>query len=56
MGLVEWILVNDNPYFLEEAIKSFANKMKVHPGIVQGRFCFEQDSFQIKSSIDRTLF
>ncbi len=48
--------VNDNPHFLEESIKSFANKMKVHPGIVQGRFCFEQDFFRIRSSIDRTLF
>lgn len=47
--------VNDNPHFVEEAITFFANKMKVHPGIVQGRFCFEQDSFRIKSSIDRTL-
>ena len=48
--------INDNPHFIEESIKSFANKMKVHPGIVQGRFCYEQDYFRIKSSIDRTLF
>lgn len=48
--------VNDNPHFLEESIKSFANKMKVHAGIVQGRYCFEKDCFRIRSSIDRTLF
>jgi HTH-type transcriptional regulator/antitoxin HigA len=48
--------INDNPCFNEETIKSFANKMKIHPGIVQGRYCFETDSFRIRSSIDKTLF
>ncbi len=48
--------VNDNPHFIEEAVKQFANKMKVHPAIVQGRFCFEQDFFRVRSNIDRNLF
>lgn len=48
--------INDNPHFVEESIKSFANKMEIHPGIVLGRYCFEMDFFAVKSSIDKTLF
>lgn len=48
--------INKNAYFNEDSVRLFATKMKVHPGIVQGRYCFETGSFRIKSSIDKTLF
>ena len=48
--------INDNPHFSEDAVLSFANKMKVHPSIVQGRYCFEKDDFRIRSAIDKTLY
>jgi HTH-type transcriptional regulator/antitoxin HigA len=48
--------LNDTHHLTDESIQSFANKMKIHPGIVLGRYCFEKDSFRIKSTIDKTLF
>jgi HTH-type transcriptional regulator / antitoxin HigA len=54
---IKWdSFINDNPHFDEESIKSFANKMKIHPGIVLGRYCFEMNFFGKKSAIDKTLF
>ena len=47
--------INSNPFFNEASIKIFANKIKIHPAIVQGRFCFEKDSFKIRSAIDKGL-
>jgi len=47
--------IKDNPYFDEEKIKLFATKMKIHAAIVQGRYCFETDSFRVKSLIDKGL-
>jgi len=47
--------IEDNPCFVQNSIISFANKMKIHPGIVFGRYCFEMNNFQIRSSIDKTL-
>ena len=47
---------NKNTVFNEENVRIYATKMKVHPSIVQGRYCFETGSFRIKSSIDKTLF
>lgn len=53
----EWNnFIDDNPFFVEESIKSFAHKMEIHPAIVLGRYCFEKDNFRMKSSIDKTLF
>lgn len=45
----------DNPYFVQERFKSFAVKMKTHPAIVLGRYCYETNNFQIRSSIDKSL-
>lgn len=47
--------IEDNPYFDQNSIISFANKMKIHPSIVFGRYCFEKNNFQIKSSIDKAI-
>ena len=47
--------MDENPFFEEAAIVSFSNKQKVHPAIVQGRFCYETDCFNIRSSIQKTL-
>lgn len=45
-----------NPTFNKQAIVEFANINKLHPAIVQGRYCFEKDFYGIKSSIDKTLY
>jgi HTH-type transcriptional regulator / antitoxin HigA len=50
---------NQNPKFnyssTEQAIVQLANKEKIHPSIIFGRYCFETDNFAIKTSIDRTI-
>ncbi len=48
--------IDDNPNFIETSIISFSNKLKIHPAIVFGRYCYEMNNFQIRSSIDKTLF
>lgn len=45
-----------NPSFSKQAIVDFAKINKLHPAIVQGRYCFEMDFYGIKSSIDKTLY
>jgi len=49
------LFMNENPLFEEAAILSFASKQKIHPAIAQGRFFFETDRFNIRSSIDKAL-
>ncbi|MEJ7678845.1 MAG: hypothetical protein WKG06_13500 [Segetibacter sp.] len=44
-----------NPSFNQQAIVEFAQINKLHPAIVQGRYCFDMDFYGIKSSIDKTL-
>lgn len=46
---------NDHPHFDEKAIILFADKMGIHPAIVQGRYCFETNNFRIRSSINKKL-
>jgi HTH-type transcriptional regulator/antitoxin HigA len=46
---------NDHPHFDEKAIILFADKMRIHPAIVQGRYCFETNNFRIRSSINKKL-
>lgn len=46
---------NDFPYFDEKAIILFADKMKIHPAIVLGRYSFETNNFRIRSSINKNL-
>lgn len=46
---------NDHPSFDEQAIILFADKMRIHPAIVQGRYCFETNNFKIRSSINKKL-
>ncbi len=46
---------NAHPSFDEKAIIFFADEMKIHPAIVQGRYCFETNNFRIRSSIDKKL-
>jgi HTH-type transcriptional regulator/antitoxin HigA len=45
-----------NPSFNKNAIVEFAYNNKLHPAIVQGRYCFETDFYGIKSSIDKGLY
>ena len=45
-----------NPVFNKQAILEFATTSKLHPAIVQGRYCFEKDFYGIKSSIDKGLY
>ncbi len=49
------LFMDENPFFEEAAILSFANKQKIHPAIAQGRFFFETDRFNIRSSINKGL-
>lgn len=48
--------LNNNPQFVEEAVIQFAAKNKLHPAIVQGRYCFEMDFFAVRSGIDKGLY
>lgn len=49
------LFIDENPFFEEAAVISFANKQKVHPAIMQGRFLFETNCFNVRSSINKTL-
>jgi HTH-type transcriptional regulator/antitoxin HigA len=52
----QWLeFIENHPHFSEAAILKFANKEKIHPAIVFGRYCFEKKKFAFKSSIDRSL-
>lgn len=44
-----------NPNYSETAILDFAQKNKLHPAIVQGRFFYETKNYKIKSNIDRNI-
>ncbi len=50
---------NRNPEFnyssTEYEMVQLANKEKIHPSIIFGRYCFETGNFAIKTSIDRTI-
>lgn len=50
---------NRNPKYnyssTEHEIVHLANKEKIHPSIIFGRYCFETGNFAIKTSIDRTI-
>jgi HTH-type transcriptional regulator/antitoxin HigA len=45
----------NNVAFNKKAILEFSSKHKIHPAIVQGRYCFETGIYNIRSSIDRAL-
>lgn len=47
--------MQENPFFEEAAIIAFAQRHKVNPAIVMGRFLFETEFFRVRSSIDKTL-
>ena len=49
------LFMQENPVFDETAIRYFATKNKVHPAIVQGRFLFETDCFNVRSSVKRII-
>jgi HTH-type transcriptional regulator/antitoxin HigA len=49
------LFMEENPFFDEAAILAFANKHKVNPAIVQGRFLFETNCFNVRSSINKIL-
>lgn len=49
------LFMEENPFFDEAAILAFANKQKVNPAIVQGRFLFETNCFNVRSSINKML-
>ena len=49
------IFLQENPFFEEAAVVSFANKNKINPAIVQGRFLFETDCFKVRSSVNKML-
>jgi HTH-type transcriptional regulator/antitoxin HigA len=44
-----------NYFTTEDNMKYLADKLKIHPSIVFGRYCFEAHQFAIKTSIDRTI-
>jgi HTH-type transcriptional regulator/antitoxin HigA len=46
---------DDHPFFNEKDVVSFSNKLKIHPAIVLGRYCFEKNNFKIRSAINKTL-
>lgn len=39
----------------EHEMVQLANKEKIHPSIIFGRYCFETGNFAIRTSIDRTI-
>lgn len=45
-----------HPKFNEKAVVSFANRHNLHPAIVLGRFCFESDTYNVRTSIDKMLY
>jgi HTH-type transcriptional regulator/antitoxin HigA len=47
--------MQQTPVFDEAAITAFATKNKVHPAIVQGRFLFETECFNVRSSISKII-
>jgi HTH-type transcriptional regulator / antitoxin HigA len=47
--------MEENPFFEEAAVLSFAHKHKVNAAIVQGRFLYETANFRVRSSINKTL-
>jgi HTH-type transcriptional regulator/antitoxin HigA len=49
------LFYNENPFFDEAAAVSFANKQKVHPAVVQGRYIFETENYGVRSGIKKTL-
>jgi len=48
-----------NPYFdytsTEKNMVQLSERLKVHPGIVLGRYCFETKQYAIKTSINRNI-
>lgn len=48
-----------NPKFnyssTEQEMVQLAKKLKIHPSIVFGRYCFETSNFAVKTGIDRTI-
>jgi len=56
IGKNQWHeFMKDHPHFSEADILEFADKEKIHPAIVFGRYCFEKNKFAFKNSIDRSL-
>lgn len=49
------LFMDENPFFDEAAIISFASKNKVQPAIVLGRFLFETNCYNVRSSIKKEL-
>lgn len=45
----------DTPHFNEDALISFSRKQNLHPGIILGRYSYQFNRYNLRTSINKTL-
>lgn len=56
IDIKEWNkFISTNDDFNDECILDFSKKIKVHPGIIRGRVCFEMPEYYAKRTIIRSM-
>lgn len=53
------VFIHENPKYKKDStaneMRAFAEKLKIHPSIVFGRYCHEFDNYRLKTLIDREI-